>query len=153
MALFDMFAGMFGSSSGIGPVEPEAITYNAKGGVYDSPSLSAYSNQVVNKPTLFAFAKGAGLMGEAGPEAIMPLTRTSDGKLGVRAEGGTGSGVTVEVNTYIQSDGSSTTETADNDRESIYREFSKQMSVVAEQTVRDAVRPGGILWKGGVRVQ
>ena len=154
VALFDMFAGMFGSSSDIGPVEPEAITFNAKGGVYDSPSLSAYSNQVVNKPTPFFFAKGAalGVMGEAGEEAIMPLTRTSDGKLGVRAEGGAGSGVTVEVNTYIQSDGSSTTETTDNDRESIYREFSKQMAVVAEQKVRDAVRPGGILWKGGVRV-
>ncbi|QXO52826.1 phage tail tape measure protein [Morganella morganii] len=57
---------------------------NAKGGVYDSPGLSAYSNQVVSSPTYFAFAKGAGLMGEAGPEAIMPLTRSSDGSLGVR---------------------------------------------------------------------
>lgn len=154
VALFDMFAGMFGSSSDIGPVQKESVPmdFNAKGGVYKSSDLSSYSGQVVNKPTLFAFAKGAGLMGEAGPEAIMPLTRTSDGKLGVRAEGGGGSGVTVEVNTYIQSDGSSTTETTDNDRESIYREFSKQMAVVAEQKVRDAVRPGGILWKGGVRV-
>jgi lambda family phage tail tape measure protein len=46
---------------------------NAKGGVYSSPSLSQYSGQVVNRPTMFAFAKGAGVMGEAGPEAIMPL--------------------------------------------------------------------------------
>ncbi|WP_413496356.1 phage tail tape measure protein [Morganella psychrotolerans] len=60
------------------------ITANAKGGVYDSPGLSAYSNEVVSSPTYFAFAKGAGLMGEAGPEAIMPLTRSSDGSLGVR---------------------------------------------------------------------
>lgn len=58
---------------------------NAKGGVYDSPSLSAYSGQIVSSPTLFAFAKGAGLMGEAGPEAIMPLTRAADGSLGVRS--------------------------------------------------------------------
>ncbi|MCF1264301.1 phage tail tape measure protein [Morganella morganii] len=57
---------------------------NAKGGVYDSPGLSAYSNQIVSTPTYFAFAKGAGLMGEAGPEAIMPLTRAADGSLGVR---------------------------------------------------------------------
>lgn len=60
---------------------------NANGGVYASPSLSAYSGQVVNKPTMFAFAKGAGLMGEAGPEAIMPLKRGPDGRLGVQAAG------------------------------------------------------------------
>lgn len=43
---------------------------NANGGVYNSTSLSAYSGQIVYKPTMFAFAKGAGLMGEAGPEGI-----------------------------------------------------------------------------------
>ncbi len=62
--------------------------FNAKGGVYDSPSLSAYSNQVYDSPQFFAFAKGAGVFGEAGPEAIMPLTRAGDGSLGVRAVGG-----------------------------------------------------------------
>ncbi|WP_145537579.1 tape measure protein [Yersinia alsatica] len=61
------------------------LSFNAKGGVYDSPSLSAYSGQIVSSPTLFAFAKGAGVMGEAGPEAIMPLTRAADGSLGVRS--------------------------------------------------------------------
>ncbi|EJW6153382.1 phage tail tape measure protein, partial [Escherichia coli] len=60
---------------------------NAKGGVYTSANLSAYSNTIVDTPTYFAFAKGAGLMGEAGPEAIMPLTRAADGSLGVRAIG------------------------------------------------------------------
>ncbi|MCB2163558.1 phage tail tape measure protein [Escherichia coli] len=60
---------------------------NAKGGVYTSANLSAYSNSIVDTPTYFAFAKGAGLMGEAGPEAIMPLTRAADGSLGVRAVG------------------------------------------------------------------
>ncbi|MGQ7153684.1 phage tail tape measure protein, partial [Escherichia coli] len=63
--------------------------FNAKGGVYDSPSLSAFSNGIVRNPTMFAFSKGsAGIMGEAGPEAIMPLTRAPDGSLGVRAVGG-----------------------------------------------------------------
>ncbi|MDT3716211.1 phage tail tape measure protein [Pseudomonas soli] len=61
---------------------------NAKGGVYDSPSLSHFSNQVHSSPQFFAFAKGAGVFGEAGPEAIMPLTRAPDGNLGVRALGG-----------------------------------------------------------------
>lgn len=74
------FGGGFGSFI-------SSIVPNAKGGVYDSPGLSSYSGQIVSSPTLFAFAKGAGLMGEAGPEAIMPLTRGSDGSLGVRVLG------------------------------------------------------------------
>lgn len=63
------------------------FTFNAKGNVYDSPSLSAFSNGVFQTPQLFAFAKGAGVFAEAGPEAIMPLTRAADGSLGVRAVG------------------------------------------------------------------
>ena len=41
-----------------------------------------------NSPTLFPMRGGAGLMGEAGPEAIMPLARGADGKLGVRRVAG-----------------------------------------------------------------
>lgn len=58
---------------------------NAKGNVFNSSSLSNYSNNVYNTPKVFAFAKGAGVFGEAGPEAIMPLTRDAKGRLGVRA--------------------------------------------------------------------
>lgn len=83
----DLFGGLFGGPSvadfdllGVG-----LPLLNAKGGVYASSSLSAYSNKIVSKPTMFAFARGAGLMGEAGPEAIMPLTRAANGSLGVRA--------------------------------------------------------------------
>ena len=49
---------------------------------------------IVNSPTLFPFAKGVGLMGEAGPEAIMPLRRGRSGKLGVEMHGGRGGGST-----------------------------------------------------------
>ncbi|MCW2255089.1 lambda family phage tail tape measure protein [Providencia alcalifaciens] len=63
------------------------VTANANGGVYNTPGLSAFSGQIVSKPTLFPFAKGAGLMGEAGPEAILPLRRGANGKLGVVAAG------------------------------------------------------------------
>lgn len=66
----------------------------AKGGVPGAPSLSAYANSIVSSPTIFPFAKGVGLMGEAGPEAIMPLKRGPDGTLGVR---GGGSNVVVNV--------------------------------------------------------
>lgn len=72
------------------------FTANEKGGVYKSPDLATYSGQVVNTPTMFAFARGAGLMGEAGPEAIMPLRRSQSGALGVVASGLAGD-VKVEV--------------------------------------------------------
>ncbi len=74
------FASMFGS---------------AKGNVFSGPGISAYSGQVVSKPTVFPFAKGVGLMGEAGAEAIMPLTRTASGELGVKAEAGSGDVVNI----------------------------------------------------------
>jgi len=64
---------------------------SANGNVFSSPGLHAYANSVVGKPTFFPFANGIGLMGEAGPEAIMPLRRGSDGRLGVSAQG-SGSG-------------------------------------------------------------
>ncbi|MGE4366213.1 tape measure protein [Thermomonas sp.] len=83
-------------------------TANAKGNAFNAGGLQAFArgavfptiaafaaggaftNQVVASPTLFAFANGGqlGLMGEAGPEAIMPLQRGPDGKLGVRNNGG-----------------------------------------------------------------
>ena len=84
---------------------------NAKGGVYESPSLNTYSNGIYDSPQFFAFAKGAGVFGEAGPEAIMPLTRTSDGSLGVRAinsKSGNGGGDITYAPVYqitIQNDG------------------------------------------------
>lgn len=71
--------------------------FNANGGVYNSPSLSSYSGQVVSKPTMFAFASGAGIMGEAGAEGIFPLKRGKDGKLGVSAEGGGKANVVVNL--------------------------------------------------------
>jgi len=53
---------------------------------------------VVSRPTLFPMAKGMGLMGEAGPEAVMPLKRTADGSLGVQSEGGGGTHITMNIN-------------------------------------------------------
>lgn len=64
-----------------------SVIPNANGGVYRSAGLSQYSGSIVNRPTFFAFARGAAVMGEAGPEAILPLRRGADGKLGVVAAG------------------------------------------------------------------
>lgn len=85
---------------GIGGVEREQIPImaNAKGNVYHSPGLSKYSGKVYNSPQVFAFARGAGVFAEAGPEAIMPLTRTASGRLGVETVGGNmGGDVKVEI--------------------------------------------------------
>lgn len=66
----------------------------AKGGVFANDNIPAFAkggtftNSIVSSPTLFRFAQGTGLMGEAGPEAIMPLKRAPDGRLGVAAHGG-----------------------------------------------------------------
>jgi len=77
----------------------------AQGGVFNSPDLHSYANSIVSKPTFFKFAKGGipdiGVMGEkngGSSEAIMPLTRTSNGDLGVKAQVGASlNNVKVEV--------------------------------------------------------
>ncbi|EDY6161846.1 phage tail tape measure protein [Salmonella enterica subsp. enterica serovar Senftenberg] len=131
------------------------LDLNAKGGVYSSADLSQYSNSVVSSPTLFAFAKGAGLMGEAGPEAIMPLTRASDGSLGVRAVGNggvtPGSGGAPQV--YITIDGNGNTVTQ---ATSGYEQFAKDVGSYTDRRYRDLIMrdlaPGGAIWnlaKGG----
>ncbi|WP_313508349.1 phage tail tape measure protein [Kosakonia sacchari] len=130
--------------------------FNALGGVYDSPSLSAYSNGIYNSPQLFAFAQGAGVFAEAGPEAIMPLTRASDGSLGVRAvgsrvNGATSSGGAPQVNITIDSNGNTTTSGT-----SGYESFGRDIGNYVDQRYRELQRrdlsPGGSIWnlaKGG----
>lgn len=73
--------------------------FSAKGNVFGSSGVQAFAqgasfaNSVVDKPTAFAFGRGGanlGIMGEAGPEAVMPLTRGPDGNLGVQMYNGNG---------------------------------------------------------------
>ncbi|EEQ3300469.1 phage tail tape measure protein [Escherichia coli] len=106
MAMMQAVKGI-GSAFGWGSAAAASVTPNADGGVYQSADLSRYSGTVVNRPTFFAFAKGAGVMGEAGPEAILPLRRGADGKLGVVADIG-GSGMAIfapQYNIEINNDG------------------------------------------------
>lgn len=76
-------------------------TVNADGNVFSgAPSLSAYSNTVQTSPkffnygTLHRFANG-GVFAEAGPEAVMPLTRMGNGKLGVASSGNGGVNISI----------------------------------------------------------
>lgn len=77
-----------------------AVPGFAKGGAFNAGQVMAFAKGgVVNGPTTFPMRGGTGLMGEAGPEAIMPLTRTADGRLGVAAQGGNSVNVTMNITT------------------------------------------------------
>ena len=113
--------------------------FEAKGGVYDA-GLKMYAkggmftNSVVDQPTLFKFAKGTGLMGEAGPEAIMPLKRDSNGNLGVRS-GGSGGNVDVVVNNF-GNERATTKETTDS------RGNRKIEVIIGDMVASEVARPG-----------
>lgn len=97
MQMMGMLQAM-GGGKGIMSTLTSFITPSAKGNVFDG-GLQAFAkggtftNGIVSSPTMF----NMGLMGEAGPEAIMPLRRGSDGSLGVAASGGSGGNVSVQV--------------------------------------------------------
>jgi lambda family phage tail tape measure protein len=103
IAIAKAIAGM--SGGGGDPVKPggdwmsavERMSPNANGNAFGANGImpfakgGAFTNSIVSSPTMFKFADGGamrtGLMGEAGPEAIMPLKRGADGSLGVQANG------------------------------------------------------------------
>ena len=77
-----------------------------KGGTFSQGRVMPFAKGgVVTGPTNFPMRGGTGLMGEAGPEAIMPLTRGADGKLGVATQGG-GQAVNVTMNISTPNAGS-----------------------------------------------
>jgi phage-related minor tail protein len=105
--LSDVFRGLMLSlanqalSSALRPIGNMAgnLFGSALGNVVSQGRIQPFANGgIVNSPVLFPLRNGAGLMGEAGPEAIMPLARGSDGRLGVRMSGG-GAQVTVNITT------------------------------------------------------
>jgi hypothetical protein len=106
-----------GGSSSVSQLDIPVLGLNATGNVYDSAGIQKFAqggmftNSIVNSPTVFKFAKGTGLMGEAGPEAIVPLKRDENGNLGIRSSGGGGS-TEVVINNY-SSQPATTKETTD----------------------------------------
>lgn len=108
----------------------------AKGGAFSGGNVVPFAQGgVVSSPTLFPMSgRKTGLMGEAGPEAIMPLTRGRDGKLGVKAEGGGGSDVVINFNVSANGD------------ESVKQILLQQMPAMTESVkaaVADGKRRGG----------
>ncbi|MEP4195387.1 MAG: phage tail tape measure protein [Aliishimia sp.] len=85
-------------SQGVGGFVEKLFPFE-NGGAFSSGKVTPFANGgVVGSPTMFPMRGGTGLMGEAGPEAIMPLTRGADGKLGVRSDGSGGGGPTIVMN-------------------------------------------------------
>ena len=75
----------------------------ANGGVVASGQVKPFAQGgVVNAPTFFPLARGLGLMGEAGAEAVLPLSRGSDGALGVRTSASAPTVVNFNITTAVQ---------------------------------------------------
>ena len=119
------------------------------GGVQMFADGGAFTNSIVSKPTAFGMANGkTGVMGEAGEEAIMPLTRTSSGKLGVMAMGGGGAGATqINVEVHIDGDGNASSSSDDPG----YDLFGKELATFVEQKYQELrtkdMRQGGVINK------
>lgn len=108
----------------------------------------AFTNGVVTKPTGF----NNSVMGESGPEAIMPLNKSADGSLGVTVAGlgGSGSGnqSPVNINTSINiADGKSSTQTDAKTSDNNARAFADQINQQMKATIAKEMQQGGSLWK------
>ena len=111
----------------------------ADGGAFSGGTeVKAYADGgVVNGPTTFPMSGGkTGLMGEAGPEAIMPLKRGSNGKLGVQAEGGGGDTIVVHQNFNFQSNG-------DDSIKKLIAQAAPQISAMTKSSLLNDRRRGG----------
>ena len=108
----------------------------AKGGVFAANGIVPFARGgVVNSPTLFPFANGVGLMGEAGPEAIMPLKRGPGGRLGVESQGGAG-------NVVVNVDAKGTAAEGDTSRA---RQLGDALGAAVRAELLKQKRPGGLL--------
>lgn len=123
----------------------------AKGGGFSGGTQffakgGAFSNSIVSSPTSFGMSGGGrGVMGEAGPEAIVPLARAADGSLGVRMIGGAGGQSSGGVNVYvtINSDGSASSETDKAGTEQFGREIGTIIESKYRQLLARDLRDGG----------
>jgi lambda family phage tail tape measure protein len=137
-----------------------ATEYLANGGIADGFGLSmfanggAFTNGIYSDPTIFKFANGGqfGVMGEAGPEAVMPLSRDSKGRLGVSVnnaqEGGDGAAASPVVNIAItvnKDGGGSSSQSGDDAAQ--WRQMADRVKGIVIQEIGTQQRPGGLLYK------
>jgi len=120
-----------------GPVQGPSLP-SANGNVFSRGSLIPYANGgIVGSPTYFPMAGGrTGLMGEAGPEAIMPLKRGKNGKLGVQVDGGQQQSVVVNQSFNFQANG-------DDSVKRIIAQQAPKIAQMTQQQIMDSRRRGG----------
>ncbi len=108
---------------------------SANGNVFNGGNIVPFANGgIIDSPTIFPMASGAALIGEAGPEAVLPLSRGTDGKLGVKS---TGSGdVTVNIANYGNSEVSQSSGTDS--------QGGRTIDIVIEEKVNAAMKQGGM---------
>jgi len=118
--------------TGSGLVGSIMSAFQADGGVWNKGVQMFANGGVVNGPTAFAHSGGLGVMGEAGPEAIMPLKRGSDGKLGVAG----GGNVTVHQTFNFAANG-------DDSVKRIIAQAAPQIAQMTQKQIMDSRRRGG----------
>lgn len=122
----------FGTNKALNTLFP-----SAKGNVFAQNKIVPFAyGGIVNKPTLFPMANGAGLMGEAGPEAIMPLRRGADGRLGVEASGAGMGGIVVNVD--------ATGSTVEGDQQQS-KQLGQAIGAAVQAEIIKQKMPGGLL--------
>jgi hypothetical protein len=147
--LYDIFVvqqivnGISGSLGGSGKAGNflSSILGSADGNVFSGGSqIQAYANGgVVDGPTYFPMSGSkTGLMGEAGPEAIMPLKRGSNGKLGVEASGGGSQAINITQNFSFSANG-------DESVKRIIAEAAPQIANITQKQIMDQRRRGGAM--------
>ena len=140
--LGSLFSGLGGGADTAMAGTASIGTFAANGGAFSNGVKMFAQGGVVNGPTTFPMANGTGLMGEAGPEAIMPLKRTASGALGIMSQGGGGQVNNVTVNVSV-SGGDETTANSQTGA-ALGGIISK---AVQSELVRQK-RPGGLLFAG-----
>ena len=109
---------------------------SAKGNVFAENKIVPYARGgIVTRPTIFPMADGMGLMGEAGPEAVMPLKRGRGGRLGVEASGGVG-------NIVVNVDASGSSIQGDSAQG---EQFGRALAAAIQSELISQQRPGGLL--------
>ena len=134
MRLVSSFAGGGGAFADGGAFN-NGLQFFASGGVF--------TNQVVSRPTMFAHGGGFGVMGEAGPEAIMPLTRAPNGKLGVAAQGGSGVQNNVNISVSISQTGNAESDSKADSEQG--RRIARMLDGKIIEVLARESRPGGML--------
>ena len=129
-----------------GPLAPNQYFLTKKNGGAFQNGLQTFANGgIVAGPTLFNHRFGKGLMGEAGPEAIMPLRRDSQGRLGVSVAGGSTMNYAPTFNINMAT-GEADSETSQRNANRMTKELDNKVKSAVLLVLAKEKRPGGLLY-------